>query len=180
MDVTRFLAGLHRADDPSFRRVVAALYDELRALAHSQLGRTPEAPLRTTGLVHEAWLRLAEQQTRFASRAHFFSVAATLMRRIVLDHVRAERAQRRGGDVTHVELIDAEARGPSQWDVLALDAALEKLRALDVLQADLIELRVFAGLSLEECAAGLDLSVASLKREWAMARAFLIRELADE
>ena len=155
------------------------LYDELKALAHAQLRNAPHAPLRTTALVHEAWLKLVEQRDGFANRAHFFSVSATLMRRIVVDQVRAERSQKRGGDAAVVELEDVQSSAPLQCDVLALDAALERLRVLDALQADLVELRAFAGLTIDEAAAALDRSPATIKREWAMARAFLLRELSQ-
>ncbi len=158
-----------------------AVYDELRRIAHRQLGRERrEHTLGTTALVHEAYLRLVDQRrVVWRGRAHFFGVAAQVMRRILVDHARERHAAKRGGGLRQLTLGDADAAAAAQpgVDVLALHEALERLAALDADQARLVELRYFGGLSIEETAQALGVSPATVKREWAVARAWLRREL---
>ena len=135
-----------------------------------------EHTLQATALVHEAWLRLADQQVAWRGRAHFLGVAAQLMRRILVDHARARHAAKRGGGATRVTLSDAPAVEETT-DVLALHEALDRLAALDPDQARLVELRWFGGFSIEETGEVLGVSPATVKREWAIARAWLHREL---
>jgi RNA polymerase sigma factor (TIGR02999 family) len=144
-----------------------------------------EHTLQATALIHEAYLRLVDQRrVEWRSRAHFFGIAAQMMRRVLVDHARARLAAKRGGDVRQVSLervIEADAEADvadAGLDVLTLHEALEKLAALDPPQARLVELRYFGGLNIDETAAALGISPATVKREWAIARAWLRRELS--
>jgi RNA polymerase sigma factor (TIGR02999 family) len=154
------------------------VYDELRRLARGYLRRERvEHTLQSTALVHEAYLRLVDQNVAWENRAHFFGIAAQMMRRILVDQARARQAAKRG-DALKVTLDEgmavAEARN---LDVLALDRALHRLSQLDEQQGKVVELRFFAGLSIEETAEALSISSATVKREWAMAKAWLSREM---
>ena len=155
------------------------VYAELRRQAERAMRHEAgDHTLQATALVHEAWLRLADQHVRWRDRAHFHGVAAQLMRRILVDHARARHAAKRGGGATRVTLDDAPA-AEQGTDVLALHEALERLAALDPDQARLVELRWFGGLSIEETGDVLGVSPATVKREWAIARAWLRRELTS-
>lgn len=145
-----------------------------------------EHTLQATALIHEAYLRLVDQrQVEWRNRAHFFGVAASMMRRVLVDHARARLAEKRGGDLRAVTLecvADADLQpddADANLDVLALHDALERLAELDPPQARLVELRYFGGMNIEETAAALGISPATVKREWAIARAWLRRELAQ-
>src|SRR5262249_39564827 len=140
----------------------------------------PGHTLQTTGLVHEAYLRLVDQhQTDWQNRAQFFAVAAQMMRRVLIDHARSKQAAKRGGNNIRVTLEDATAAVQDRGgDLLELDEALTRLAELDHHQARVVELRYFTGLGIEETAEVLDISPATVKREWTMARAWLRRELA--
>jgi RNA polymerase sigma factor (TIGR02999 family) len=161
-----------------------AVYAELRRQAGRAMRReSPENTLQATALVHEAYLRLVDQRrVVWRNRAHFFGLAAQLMRRILVDHARERHAAKRGGGLRQLTISEANAPAPSPpdegVDVLALHEALERLAALDPDQARLVELRYFGGLSIEETAEALDVSPATVKREWAIARAWLRRELS--
>jgi RNA polymerase sigma factor (TIGR02999 family) len=182
-DVTRLLQELAGTSGEVLPQVLPRIYDDLRRLAASYLGRErPGHTLQPTALVHEAYLRLASQdRVQWRNRHHFVGVAAQLMRRILVDHARAHRAAKRGGPDTRVSLDDANPAapkaGPATVDLLDLDAALTRLAALDPRQARLVDLRYFGGLSIEETAEVLALSPATVKREWQLARAWLTREL---
>jgi RNA polymerase sigma factor (TIGR02999 family) len=156
------------------------VYEELRRLAHHYLRQErSDHTLQSTALVHEAYLRLAGQSApQWQNRAHFFGVAAQLMRHILVDHARSRLAAKRGAGVPRLAL-DPEIALPQQRevDLVALDDALSKLETLDPQQSRLIELRFFGGLSIEETAVVLGISPASVKREWATARAWLQREI---
>ena len=157
------------------------IYSDLRQLASAYLRREgPGHTLQSTALVHEAFLRLVDQRdTHWKSRAHFFGIAARMIRRILVDHARQQKAEKRGGGAICLELDEAMARpGERDMDVVALDDALAKLADLDGRQSQSIELRFFGGLSIEETAEVVKLSPATVKREWAMARAWLYRELS--
>ena len=159
------------------------VYDELRKLARRQLRREQLGhPLQTTALVHEAFLRLVDaRQVRWDSRAHFFGVTARLMRQILVDHARTRDAAKRGGGVAEVSLDEAVglATEAVRGDLLAMDEALYRLETLDPRQSRIVELRFFGGLTVDETAAALELSAATVKREWALARAWLWRALRD-
>jgi RNA polymerase sigma factor (TIGR02999 family) len=154
----------------------------LRGLAGGYLRRErPDHSLAPTALVHEAYLKLIDQrQVRWQNRAHFFAIAAHVMRRILVDHARSRGAAKRDGG-QRVELHDAQvAIEPPEVDVLDLDAALEKLSGLDPRQSELVELRFFGGLTVDEAAAVMGVAPATVDRDWALARAWLFRELGGE
>ncbi len=176
--VTRLLAELGAGRTGAFDELLPLLYDELRVLAVAQLRREhPDHTLQPTALVHEAYLRLVGQDAAFDGRAHFMSVAALAMRRILTDHARRRAAAKRAGGV-QVTLDDGHAATPDRDDeVLAVDEALERLAALSARQARLVELRYFVGLSIEETANALGISVATAKRDWVVAKGWLQREL---
>lgn len=179
-DITDLLLAWSEGDRQAFDRLVPLVYAELRRQARVQLAREREAhTLQPTALVHEAFLRLVDQRSaRWQNRAQFFGVSAQLMRRILVDHARARDAAKRGGGAVRISLDEApEAAASPETDVLLLDEALERLASLDERQARVVELRYFGGLSVEEAAAVLDVSEITIKRDWAMAKAWLFREL---
>jgi RNA polymerase sigma factor (TIGR02999 family) len=156
------------------------VYDELRKLAAVKMGREPPGQtLQATALVHEAWLRLGgERQRAWQNRAQFFAAAAEAMRRILIDRARRRKAQRRGGELEKIPLDDLEiAAGMDDDELLAMHEALERLARHDPAKAKLVELKFFVGLTLEEAAEVLELSVPTAKRQWAYARAWLYREV---
>lgn len=155
------------------------VYDELRGLAAAKLAREAAGQtLQPTALVHEAYLRLADGQ-QFANRPHFFAAAAEAMRRILVDHARAKRAQKRGGLAQRVEPVEDPAVTPPlpPDELLALDEALTRLASEEIQAAEVVKLHVFVGLSLEESAQALGISRATAYREWNYARAWLRREM---
>jgi RNA polymerase sigma factor (TIGR02999 family) len=173
-------------DADALEQLLPLVYGELRRIASNQLRRErADHTLVPTALVHELYMRLVDQRrTSWQNRAHFFGLAAQLMRRILVDHARAQHAEKRGGLVTHVSLDDALGGDPSEprahgpaADVLAIDEALERLATIDPDQARIVELRFFAGLSIEETAHVLKRSPRTVKREWRLARAWLYRAL---
>ena len=156
------------------------VYEELRKLAaHKMAGQAPGHTLQPTALVHEAWLRLSGNQPgRFAGRAHFFAAAAEAMRHILIDSARRKRAARHGGGQVRVDLQDVEIASLVDDDeLLAVHDALDKLAAEDSQKAELAKLRYFVGMTFEEAAEVLGISVATAKRYWAYARAFLYEEM---
>ena len=183
-DVTQLLHGWSLGDRVAGEELMAAVYAELHRQAERAMGHEmPEHTLQPTALVSEAYLRLIDQRrVQWRSRAHFFGVAAQLMRRILVDHARGRLAAKRGGGARQITLGDAdasaEAPNESGVDVLALHEALERLAVLDPGQARIVELRYFGGMTIEDTAEALDRSPATIKREWAVARAWLRRELA--
>jgi RNA polymerase sigma-70 factor, ECF subfamily len=156
------------------------VYDELRRIAaHYMRGERPGQTLQATGLVHEAYLRLATAGTPWHDKRHFVGIAARAMRQILVERARARGAQKRWAAVDRVTLSDALAvAAPDAAMLPALDDALNRLEAIDPEQARLVELRYFAGLSIDEAAEALAMSPATLKRRWALARAWLFRELS--
>lgn len=179
-EVTELLLRWSKGDSAARESLVPLVYDELRRMARQFLSeRGRDQTLQSTALVHEAYLRLVNHTSvHWENRVHFFAVAAQLMRRILIDHIRMRRAQKRGGD--HVTLVLDEAIAlPTQRevDVVALDDALNVLAALDERQCRLVELRFFAGLTIEETSQALKISPATVKREWATARLWLLREM---
>jgi RNA polymerase sigma factor (TIGR02999 family) len=177
-DLAPLLARASAGDEASARETFSAVYDALRALAHRHLRKNGGQTLNTTALVHEAWMRLVVGETKFESRAHFFAVAATAMRQIIVDHARRRRAQKRGGGVTPTTLSDVGA-DTNVDELLAIDAALTKLAALDERLARVVEWRFFAGFEEEEIARALDLDVRTVRRDWRKARAFILSELGE-
>jgi RNA polymerase sigma-70 factor (ECF subfamily) len=180
-DVTRLLAELGDDARDAMDRVFPLIYDQLHAIARRQLqSERPDHTLNPTALVHEAYLRLAGvEHIEWRSRAHFFAVAARAMRRILINHAEARNAQKRGGLWQRVELhTDAAQQRDADIVLLDLDRALTRLATLDERQCRIVECRYFAGMSIDETAAGLNISPATVKREWTMARAWLNRELA--
>jgi RNA polymerase sigma factor (TIGR02999 family) len=183
-DVTRLLFAARTGAPPAFEALLPLVYDELHDLAHRQLGRfRPGYTINTTALVHEAYLRLVDQtHATYRDRHHFFAVAARAMRQIVVDYARQRRAQKRGGGqpvFAFQDDLDAPGlRSEEQADALvALDEALTRLAALDARLVRVVELRFFAGLSVEETAEVLAISPATIKRDTRAARAFLFHQM---
>jgi RNA polymerase sigma factor (TIGR02999 family) len=172
-------------EQPPAEDLDALLYAELRALAGSFLGRErADHTLQPTALVHEAWIRLSsEDDARWVDRTHFFRVAAQVMRRVLVDHARRRGREKRGGRNQRLTLI-TDITPPidaiDELELLALDDALERLAKLSAPQARVVELRFFAGLTVDEVAEALDVSPRTVAKQWRLARAWLSRALADE
>ena len=184
-DATVVLAAVQKGDRAAAEELLVLVYDELRRLAASKLAHeAPGQTLQATALVHEAWLRLLGHQTpTFNDRAHFFRASAEAMRRILIDRARRKKTERHGGSFARVEfnLGDIELAAPSADDqLLALNDALEKLALTHPLQADLVKLRYFAGLTNEEVSEAMDISVSTVKNYWAFARAWLLNEIETD
>lgn len=164
---------------PQVDELMAAVYEELRLLAGKFLRRGDAKTLQPTALVHEAYLRLFEQRrVTWHDRAHFFRVAAQMMRRVLVDYWRAKRAIKRAGQEVRVTLTEElEVGGANEVDLVAVDQALSALEALDPQQARIVELRFFTGLTVEETAQALGISPATVKREWSVAKAWMAVEL---
>src|SRR5438128_11453043 len=182
-EVTRILSAVQHGDSHAAEQLLPLVYDELRKLAaHKMAQEAPGQTLQPTGLVHEAYIRLVDVETaqRWNSRGHFFAAAAEAMRRILIDRAREKLALKRGGDRKRVPLeeVDPPAGTPPE-DLLALDEALEQLTRLDPMAGQLVKLRYFAGLSVEQAAATLDLSTATAYRHWSFARAWLHSQIGD-
>jgi RNA polymerase sigma factor (TIGR02999 family) len=181
-DVTGLLLSWRQGNTDALDRLVPLVYDELRRVARRHLHREePGHALQATALVHEVYLRLADvDRLTLKNRTHFFAVAAKLMRQILVDHARWQRADKRGGGVTVLSLDQAlPAARTSSVDVLALDEALDALSAIDSRQCRVVELRFFAGLNIDEAAEALAVSPATVEREWALAKAWLYRRLSS-
>ena len=181
--VTELLVAASNGNQAAFDELFPLVYDVLRRIAHRKLvGERSGHTLATTDLVHEAYLKLVKlDRIEWQGRAQFLAVAARAMRNILVDYAIRRKSDKRGGGFTRVTLQDELAINEA-WgsDVLAVHGALERLEELDERQARVVECRFFAGMSIEETAAALGVSVASIKRDWAMARAWLNRELAKE
>jgi RNA polymerase sigma factor (TIGR02999 family) len=182
-EITRLLKDWQTGDAGALDQLMALVYDELHTLAARQLAREwRPGRMQTTVVVNEAYLKIfGQREVDWANRGHFFAVAAKLMRRILVDHARRELRQKPGGAAVHLGLDDAagaaQAEPVDAVDALALDRALQKLEALDAVQAQVVELRFFAGMTVEETAATMRVSAGTIKREWAMAKGWLYREL---
>jgi RNA polymerase sigma factor (TIGR02999 family) len=196
--VTQLLLDWHAGNDAALGALLPLVYQELRSIAGAQLRRERQPiTLQRTALVHEAYLRLVDQgQADWKSRAQFFAVASQIMRRILVDHARQRSAAKRGGGLTRIDVESALSQsddrgtgsallderplvGGRPMDLSDVDAALQRLEKLDPRQGKLVELRFFGGLSIDEAADALDISRATAKRDWAFARAWLQRALAD-
>ena len=182
-EVTRLLVAWGDGDKGALDRLMPLVHAELRRLARYYMGRErPGHTLQSTALVNEAYLRLVDQEgVRWENRAHFFGIAARLMRQILVEHARSRRAAKRGGRQYRLSLSKVD-RVASQPDVnlLALDEALGRLEAVDPQKSRIVELRYFGGLGIEETAEVIGISPATVKRDWSMARAWLRSEIGDE
>ncbi len=182
-DVTQLLQRWSDGDRDALDQLVPLVYEHLRRVAHQRVRHEDASPsLNTTGLVHEAYLKLVDlRRARFRDRAHFLAMASRVMRRLLIDHARARRAARRGGGIAAMELGEALAISDPQADALSeLDEALQRLEQIDPRQSEILEQRFFGGLSLEETAEVVGVSLATVKRELRFARAWLAAELSSE
>jgi RNA polymerase sigma factor (TIGR02999 family) len=182
-DVTQILQAIEQGDAKAANELLTLVYDELRWLAaHKMASEAPGHTLQPTALVHEAWLHLGgDQQPTWQNRAHFFGAAAEAMRRILVDRAREKQALKRGGDLQRVELDGLELPMPMPDDeLLALDEALNRLATVDTRAAEMVKLCFFVGLTQEEAAKELGVSLATAERVWGFARAWLLREVRKE
>ena len=182
-NVTQLLIGWGKGDKEALDALLPLVYEELRKqaaryLRHERPGHT----LQTTALIHEAYLKLVDQKNvHWQNRAHFFGIAAQLMRRILVDHARTKKRAKRGGSDIRVSFNDANLMGQAKdLDIVALDEALDRLAAIDQQQSRIVELRFFSGLTVEETAEVMSISPATVKRDWSMAKAWLHREISGE
>jgi len=181
--VTDLLLHWSEGDQEALNKLIPLVYDELHKLASRYLRRERrDHTLQTTAVVHEAYLKLVNQRdANFENRLHFFAVAAQIMRRILVDYARRHHASKRGGDLYKLSLDEALVTSEEKGaDLLALDEALERLAAIDQRQSRVVELRVFAGLTLEETAQALNISPSTVRREWSMAKAWLHRQIKNQ
>ena len=180
--VTALLLEWRQGDKDALDRLVPLVYEELRRVARARLKADRGHSLQTTALVHEAYVRLVDlDRMTINSRAHFFAVAARLMRQILVDHARKRLAGKRGGGLTIVGLDEVSpAAKTTAVDVLALDEALDQLTSVDARLCRVVELRFFAGLNIDETAEALDVSTATVERDWVMAKAWLFQRLSPQ
>ena len=177
--ITLLLRAMRGGDKSASEKLLPLVYNELHRLAESYMRRErPDHTLQPTALINEAYLRLAHDPVDWQSHEHFIGVAANVMRRVLVDHARARNAQMRGGDLQRVELEEGIAISQERSEeVLALDEALNHLEEVNPRQARVVELRYFAGLSVDEIGAILNVSPRSVKRDWALARIWLFQEI---
>jgi len=177
--VTLLLRAMKNGDQSAAEKLLPLVYKELHRLAKSYMRRErPDHTLQPTALIHEAYLRLAHDDVDWQSHQHFIGIAANVMRRVLVDHARARNAEMRGGRLERVELEEGLAISKERSsEVIALHDALNRLEALNPRRAKVVELRYFGGLSVEEVAAVLDMSPRSVKRDWALARPWLFKEI---
>jgi RNA polymerase sigma factor (TIGR02999 family) len=183
VEVTRLLQEWRDGRPQALDRLMPVVYDELHLIASRHMSHEwRSGPLQTTALVNEVYLKLVGQRVDWRNRAHFFAIAATVMRRILVDNARREVRPKHGGGRVALSLDDAgevpHALGVDRVDALALDIALKKLEALDPAQARIVELRYFGGMTIEETAEVVGASPATVKREWTLAKGWLYSELA--
>jgi RNA polymerase sigma factor (TIGR02999 family) len=180
--ITQLLIAWGDGEREALDQLVPLVYDDLRRLAAGYMGReTPGHALQPTALVHEAYVRLIDQRrVQWRNRAHFFGVAANMMRRILVDDARKRRAEKRGGAAERVTLTGDDIAAPEQHDidVLALHEALERLASFDPQQERIVELRYFGGLTIEETAEVIGMSPATIVREWTIAKAWLRADMS--
>lgn len=179
-DVTQVLRELSEGQQTAPAQLMPLVYDELRKLAAGYL-RDERAgnTLQATMLVHEAYIRLVDwKNVTWQNRAHFFALAAQVMRHILVDHAREKQSQKRGNGMTRISLEEAVSFAPQrEFDLVALDDALQELTLLDATQSKIVELRFFGGLTIEETAEALRVSPATIKREWTLAKAWLYKKI---
>ena len=179
-DVTRILGAIEKGDPVAADELLPLVYHELRKLAaHKMANETPGQTLQPTALVHEAYLRLVgNEDKKWAGRAHFFAAAAEAMRRILIDNARRKRAQRHGGGQQRVDVEEVEIASDTEEDqLLAINEALDRLAVRDKVKAELVKLRYFVGMTIEEAAQILGVSEPTAKRHWTYARAWLYHEI---
>jgi RNA polymerase sigma factor (TIGR02999 family) len=179
-DVTRLLEAANRGDRHAAAELLPLVYDELRKLAAARMAEeAPGQTLQATALVHEAYLRLVGDQ-QFDNRGHFFAAAAEAMRRVLVDNARRKKLPKHGAGRRRIALDEAHRIFASSEDLLLLDDALERLATEDAMAVEIVKLRLFAGLSVEEAASALGLTRATAYRHWTFARAWLRCELGDD
>jgi RNA polymerase sigma factor (TIGR02999 family) len=182
-EVTQILQAIEQGDAKAAHELLPLVYEELRRLAAQKMaGEAQGHTLQATALVHEAYMSLVgDAGSKFQNRAHFFGAAAHAMRRILVDHAREKKALKRGGDLERVDLEGIELASPMPDDeLLALDEALDRLTAVDTRAAEMVKLCFFAGLTQQEAARELGVSLASAERIWGFARAWLLREMRKQ
>lgn len=182
-DVTKLLLQWTEGDEAAFEQLVPLVYEELRRLARHYLRRErADHTMQTTTLVHEAYLRLIDAgRVRWQDRAHFFAIAARLMRRVLVDDARKRSFQKRGAGFTRISLDEAMVLAPQQdAQIIALDEALQRLTKFAPRKCEVVELRFFGGLSIDETAAALKISTDTVKREWRTAKLWLLQELSGQ
>jgi RNA polymerase sigma factor (TIGR02999 family) len=179
-NVTHLLHAWAQGDEAARDELIPLVYDTLRRIARHQLrSERPSHTLQTTALINEAYLKLTEQSVSWQSRAHFFGIAARIMRQILVDHARARLRLKRGGDHQRISLAAVEEGQEQSADLLALNEALETLEKVDPERARVVELRFFGGLTIEEAAHVMGVSTPTVERGWRAARAWLQTELVD-
>ena len=182
-EVTRLLQAWGAGDQEALQQLIPFVYNELHRLAHHYMAAEQSAQtLQTTVLVHEVYLRLVDvKNIEWQNRAHFYGLCAKLMRRILIDFARSRNYQKRGGHFPHIELEEAATVSAVVGsELLAVDEALKQLATVDARKGAVVELRFFGGLTVEETAAALDVSVETVMRDWKLAKAWLLRELSPE
>ncbi len=183
IDVSRVLAEIAAGDDDATELLMPLVYDQMRQIAQRLLRReSPGHTLQPTALVNEAFLRLAgKNNIDWQGKTHFFAIGATVMRRILVDHARGKKTQKRGGEQCRIPLSDELCVSTrNDEDVLAIEEALEKLEDLDARQAKVVELRFYGGLTVDQVAEALGVSKRTVESDWTMVRAWLRRELSSE
>jgi RNA polymerase sigma factor (TIGR02999 family) len=183
LEITQLLVAWNKGETAALERLTPLVHAELHRLAkHYMEGERSGHLLQTSALVNEAYLRMIHwQSVEWQNRAHFFGLAAQLMRRILVDFARARQSEKRGGEALRISLSEAVGLPQERSaDLVALDDALQTLEKLDARQARVVELRFFAGLSLEETAEALSISIITVRRDWSTAKAWLYRELSRE
>ncbi len=183
-NITQILDDINHSDPGASEKLLPLVYEELRKLAFRRLASEPPGQtLQATALVHEAFVRLVDvkHQQRWDSRGHFFAAAAEAMRRILVENVRRKRSRKRGGDLERLELLEGEIAAPDiKHDVLVVNEALNRLALIDEQAATLVKLRYYTGLTVQDSAQALGLSVRSTERLWTWAKAWLFSELRSE
>ena len=182
-EVTRLLQAWRAGDEAALEQLVPLVYDQLHRLARRYMAAEQSGhTLQTTALVHEVYLRLVDaKNVNWQNRAHFYAICARLMRRILIDFARSRNYQKRGGDFAHIQLEEAATVSAVVGsELLAVDAALKQLAAVDTRKSEVVEMRFFGGLRVEEIAAALEVSSETVMRDWKLAKAWLLRELSRE
>jgi RNA polymerase sigma factor (TIGR02999 family) len=182
-EISELLTAWSAGDSRALEKLMPLVTSELRVMAHAQMRReNPNHTLQTTALVNEAYLKLTNQKkVDLQSRTHFFAVAAKVMRHVLIDYAKSRLRDKRGGKADHVELDDVAAFSPEKSsELLALDEALERLAAIDPLKSEIVEMRHFGGMSVEETAAALKIAPVTVMRHWSLAKAWLKREITNQ
>ncbi len=182
-EITHLLRAWSSGDEGALEQLTPLVYGQLHRLAHSYMSREqPGQTLQTTALVHEVYLKLVDvENVEWQNRAHFYGLCARLMRRILIDFARSRNYQKRGGQIPHIELEEAATVSAVVGsELVAVDEALKQLAAVDARKSEVVELRFFGGLTVEETAAALGVSSETVMRDWKLAKAWLLRELSHE